>query len=137
MNPLRFIRRRRRGLVTQLLAMLGVVWLNMVLQPCLMAAEMDADMDMTGPCPHCPAPMTDDCDGAASNGCTYVDSVDYDGRSPHSKLAKKVDHGFGAIAAFPAPCSHPASRWATGPPRDADPHLPAPPINVLYCVYLN
>jgi len=135
MNPLREIRKRRRPLVTQTLAMLAAVWLNMVLQPCLMAAEMD--MDMTGPCPHCPAPVTDDCDGAASSGCTYVDRIDYDGRSPQSKLAKSVDHSFIAFAVLPEQYSHAGSSCATGPPRDADVHLPSPPLNVVYCVYMN
>ena len=135
MNPLRAIRKRRRSLTTRVLAMLGVVWLNMVLQPCLMAAEMD--MDMTGPCPHCPAPMTDDCDGAASNVCTYFDQVDYDGRSPHPKIVKKVDYGFVALAASPAEHLHSASTCATGPPPAAELHPPAVPIHILHCVYLN
>ena len=135
MNPLRALRKRRRPLAAQMLAMLGVVWLNMVLQPCLMAAEMD--MDMTGPCPHCPSTMTEDCAGATSNGCTYVDRIDYDGRGPHSKLAKKLDHFFITPTVLPIAYSHAASNCATGPPRDVGLHPPAPPLNVIYCVYLN
>lgn len=135
MNPLSAIRRRRRPLVIRVLAMLGVVWLGMVLQPCVMAGEMG--MDMTQPCPHCPAPMTDDCDGAASNVCTYFDWVDYDARSPHSTLSKKFDHTVIPVATSLPEYPHPTSICATGPPRDAGLELPAVPINVLYCVYLN
>lgn len=134
-NPFRALRRRRRPLVVQTLAMIGVVWLNMVLQPCLMAAEMD--VDMSRPCPHCPAPMSDDCDGAASNVCTYFDSVDYDGRSPLAKAAKKVHDTFLALAASPVERPYPASTSATGPPPAAEARPPAVPINVLHCVYLN
>lgn len=135
MNPLKAIRKRRRPLAAEVLTMLGIVWLNMVLQPCLMAGEMD--MDMSEPCPHCLASMTGDCDGAASSGCTYFDRVDHDGRSPHSKLTKKVDHSFVSLTALPAVYLYRASTSATGPPCDVDHRLPALAINVLHCVYLN
>jgi len=135
MNLLRALRKRRRPLTARILAMLGVVWLNMVLQPCVMAAQ--TDMSMPGPCPHCPAPMSEDCDGVPANVCTYFDQVDYDGRIPHPKIIKKVDYGFVAVAALPAAHLHSASACATGPPPDTELRLPAVPINVLHCVYLN
>jgi hypothetical protein len=107
MNPLQAIRKRRRRLVSQVLGGLAVVWLGMVLQPCLMAAEMAMD----GHCPHCPAPTAESCDGAVSNGCKYNDRVDYDGRSAYSKLAKKtLDHSpvlFAALAPKQLRCSRP------------------------------
>jgi len=135
MNLLRTLRKRRRPLAARILGMLGVVWLNMVLQPCVMAAE--TNMSMPGPCPHCPAPMSEDCGGGAANVCTYFDRVDYDGRILHRKVVKKVDYGFVTVAALPAEHLHPATVCATGPPPDAELHLPAVPINVLHCVYLN
>jgi hypothetical protein len=134
MNPLQAIRKRRRRLVSQVLGGLAVVWLGMVLQPCLMAAEMAMD----GHCPHCPAPTAEGCDGAVSNGCRYIDRVDYDGRSAYSKLAKKtLDHSPALFAALALEHVQPANACATGPPYGAARYLPSPPINVLYCVYLN
>ena len=100
MNPLRVLRKRRRPLAARRLAMLGTVWLNRVLQPCVMAAE--TDMSMPGPCPHCPAPMSEDCEGVPANVCTYFDQVDYDGRIPHPKTIKKVVDGFVQSAASAA-----------------------------------
>ena len=80
--------------------MLGAVWLNRVFQPCVMAAQ--TDMSMPGPCPHCPAPMSEDCEGVPANVCTYFDQVDYDGRIPHPKTIKKVVDGFVQSAASAA-----------------------------------
>ncbi len=129
MNLLQPIRERSRRWVPRLTGALAVVWMGMVLQPCLMAAEMDGD------CPHCPTPMQQDC---AAGACTYVDRVDYDGRTPQVKLANVLpdDHPvLLSILEIDLPLL--AGACSTGPPPDATSDLPTPPLNVLNCVYLN
>lgn len=141
MNLLQPIRNRSRRWVPRIMAPLAVVWLSMVVQPCLMAAEMDGQMDgamdgqMDGHCPHCPTPMQQDC---ASGACTYVDRVDYDGRTPQVRLANAPldDHPV-LFATLAAVFSLPTGACSTGPPLDATSDLPTPPLNVLFCVYLN
>lgn len=133
MNLLQPIRNRSRRWVPRVMAPLAVVWLSMVIQPCLMAAEMDGQMD--GNCPHCPTPMQQDC---AAGGCTYVDRVDYDGRTPQVRLANAQpdDHPV-FFATLAAGFSLPTGACSTGPPSDVAWDLPTPPLNVLFCVYLN
>jgi len=133
MNLLQAIRRRRRYLVSRVLGLLGAVWLGMVLQPCLMAAEMGMD-----DCPHCPMSMPDGCAGASSTDCNYVDRVDYDGRISKVKPGSPLpDHHMGFPAAVSAGFAVNARACATGPPADGAADKPTPPLNVLYCVYLN
>ncbi len=141
MNLLQPIRNRSRRWVPRVMAPLAVVWLSMVLQPCVMAAEMGGAMggamggQMDGNCPHCPTPMQQDC---AAGACTYVDRVDYDGRTPYVRLANTQpdDHPvLFATLATGLPLATDAC--STGPPLDATSALPTPPLNVLYCVYLN
>ncbi len=136
MNLLQAIRKRRRRWVSQVMGLLGVVWLSMVLQPCLMAADMGGMDGMGGDCPHCPTPMTQGC--GSSGECTYIDRVDYDGRTPHVKPANDLPDQnpelFGALA---TPIPLPGEVCATGPPSGAGPDLPTPPLNILFCVYLN
>ncbi len=137
MNLLQPIRERSRRWVPRLTGALAVVWLGMVLQPCLMAAEMHGGMDggMDGDCPHCPTPMQQDCGAGA---CTYVDRVDYDGRTPQVKLANVLpdDHPI-LLATLETDLPQLKSACSTGPPPDATSDLPTPPLNVLNCVYLN
>ena len=137
MNLLQPIRERRRRWVPRLMGTLAVVWMGMVLQPCLMAAEMHGGMDggMDGDCPHCPTPMQQDCGAGA---CTYVDRVDYDGRTPQVKLAnvQPDDHPV-LLPTLEIVLPLPTGACSTGPPPDATSDLPTPPLNVLYCVYLN
>ena len=79
--------------------------------------------------------MQQDC---ASGACTYVDRVDYDGRTPQVRLANAPldDHPV-FFATFAAGFSLPTGACSTGPPLDATSDLPTPPLNVLFCVYLN
>ena len=109
--------------------MLAVVWLGMVLQPCLMAAEMPANMD---DCPHCPMPMPED---SGAGACTYVDHVDYDGRTPHTKLVNEQADDHVVFLAAATDFQLPKHACGTGPPTAAL-DLPTPPLNVLFCVYL-
>ena len=137
MNLLQPIRNRSRRWVPRVMGPLAVVWLSMVLQPCVMAAEMGGAMggQMDGNCPHCPTPMQQDC---AAGACTYVDRVDYDGRTPYVRLANAQpdDHPvLFATLATGLPLA--TGACSTGPPLDSTSALPTPPLNVLYCVYLN
>ncbi len=137
MNLLQPIRKRSRRWVPRVMGPLAVVWLSMVLQPCVMAAEMGGAMggQMDGNCPHCPTPMQQDC---AAGACTYVDRVDYDGRTPYVRLANAQpdDHPvLFATLATGLPLA--TGACSTGPPLDSTSALPTPPLNVLYCVYLN
>ncbi len=141
MNLLQPIRNRSRRWVPRVMGPLAVVWLSMVLQPCVMAAEMAAEMggamggQMDGNCPHCPTPMQQDC---AAGACTYVDRVDYDGRTPYVRLANTQpdDHPV-LFATLTTGLPLATDACSTGPPLDATSALPTPPLNVLYCVYLN
>ncbi len=74
------LRKRRRTAISTL-AMFVVVWLNMALQPCLMAASpILPDGHEHGDCPHCPsmAALQADSDGS----CSFIDDFDFDGRDP-------------------------------------------------------
>ncbi len=137
MNLLQPIRNRSRRWVPRVMGPLAVVWLSMVLQPCVMAAEMGGAMGgaMDGNCPHCPTPMQQDC---AAGACTYVDRVDYDGRTPYVRLANTQpdDHPV-LFATLTTGLPLATDACSTGPPLDATSALPTPPLNVLYCVYLN
>ncbi len=133
MNLLQPIRRRSRRWVPRVMGPLAVVWLSMVFQPCLMAAEMGGQMG--GDCPHCPTPMQQDC---AAGACTYVDRVDYDGRTPQVRLANaQLDDHPVLFATLTTGLPLPTGACSTGPPSDATSDLPTPPLNVLFCVYLN
>ena len=111
--------------------MLAVVWLGMVIQPCLMAA------DMGDHCPGCPTPMTDGCAGVFE-GCTYIDPVDYDGRALYTKLTDRTpDENPALFATLAAQVPVPKNSCATGPPPGTEFDLLSPPLNVLFCVYLN
>ena len=137
MNLLQPIRQRSRRWIPRVMGPLAVVWLGMVVQPCLMAAEMDGAMggQMDGNCPHCPTPMQQDC---AAGTCTYVDRVDYDGRTPYVRLANaQLDDHPVLFATLATGLPRRTGACSTGPPPDATSDLPTPPLNVLFCVYLN
>ena len=77
-------RHRSHNLIRAVLALFVTVWLNMALQPCLMAAELVMpDEHSSGDCGHCPQTgyVIDD------DNCAYVDSYDFDGRLPSSLVA--------------------------------------------------
>ncbi len=132
MNLLQRLHKRCRRSVPPLMGMLAVVWLGMVLQPCVMAAEMNGD------CPHCPTPMEQGCGGGASEGCTYIDRVDYDGRTPQVKPPHEApDETPVFVAISAAPYALGMEICSTGPPPYATSDLPTPSLNVLFCVYLN
>ena len=124
------LRKRRRTAISTL-AMFVVVWLNMALQPCLMAASpILPDAHEHSDCPHCPemAMLAADGDGA----CSFIDDFDFDGRDPKTPDASLV-----------APM--PVSQW-TMPTAPRTTIIPAPlptvlvrdgpPLHLRHCVFL-
>jgi hypothetical protein len=124
-------RHKSHTLIRAVLALFVTVWLNMALQPCLMAAEPAMpDGHSPGDCVHCP--QTGDV--ADDDNCGYVDSYDFDGRLP----SLDFDHQTAVLVSTilwdellpvsgrPTPTGTVATR---GPPT-------GPPLNVLHCVYL-
>ena len=124
-------RHRSHNLIRAVLALFVTVWLNMALQPCLMAAELAMpDVHSSGDCVHCP--QTGDV--ANDDNCAYVDDYDFDGRLPNLDF----DHHtavvvstilwdeFLPVSARQLPKGTVSAR---GPPT-------GPPLNVLHCVYL-
>ncbi|MDH3645314.1 MAG: hypothetical protein OER80_00940 [Gammaproteobacteria bacterium] len=112
----------------QLLAVLAVVWLNMALNPCAMALGETEEHD----CPHCPP--VHHCDEQVNKRCTYVDTVDSDGRNHNGHVPDFSDPAYVLIVVPIAPdmsfalSLRPDVLHATGPP--------APPLYQTHCTYL-
>lgn len=139
------IRHNGRSRGTRAFGLFVAVWLNLALQPCAMALQAPAD---TG-CPHCPPAETHDhgmahagmqqqspCDDAGN--CSIDDSVSHDVRTGQVKLKHPA-------VELPAAIFTPDSGFATQPltgqclAPERDYHLAgaAPPLHVLFCVYLD
>ncbi len=126
------IRRRQKLWIPRFGAAMGIVWLSMLMQPCLMAMDHEQHN-----CPHCPPPMHEDCAGETTEDCGYSEGLDFDRRVSKTKFGGSSENlqlilnsscetpDFSSLSA--AHSSFP--RHATAPP--------GPPLNVLYCVYLN
>ena len=127
------------------LGLFAAVWLNLALQPCAMAYEVD-DHD----CPHCPPAATHDhgdrhdgmdhempcADGAAD--CAIDPDWSHDARGGKSKLKDAPADTPVAIVLVEL-ASEPISDGSTLPPSRCS-TLQAgapPPLHVLYCVYLD
>ena len=131
MNLLNPIRRRSRPVGRLILSAFMVVWLNMALQPCLMAATPltgHADPD----CPHCPEPASH-CDEDSAARCSWIDAYDFDGR-------QSAADAFGA-GAWLSPALYPAPE----PRVSAQPVCPRPPperpppdipLHLIHCIQL-
>lgn len=146
MSPLPVSRRKRNLRARSAVAFFAIVWLNLVLQPCAIA------FDGTEDCPRCP-PETEhsgmshhgDSHDSASTGipcatsssdCTFVDNYNHD-RGGYTKLKDAPNTASVAIVDTNLVPSN-VSRTM---PRNRNRHafIPpggAPPLNVLYCVYL-
>ena len=113
------------------LALFVMVWLNMAIQPCLMAAEalLPGQHD---DCSHCPEAQH--CSDIDESRCQFVGDYDYDGRAPaipdpHAAFLVSTL----PLSAEPAPERQAIDRWTrcgAGP----DPGLP---IYKRHCRYLN
>jgi hypothetical protein len=81
-NGLTWFRSRQRALTRGVLALFCLVWLQVALLPCAMAAVPDGMSDMPdGHCPYCPpAPSPGAADDAAPTACSYPDDPQVDTR---------------------------------------------------------
>ena len=144
---------KQRGIRTPwtrgVFGMFVVVCLNLALQPCAMAMGTEQDRD----CPHCPPSETQEHHGhhgvtveevdqtpcaSASDDCGLGDDLNYDGRNTQLKLKDlPVD--------APVAISNPIDIAAVARfvdlrgvcPTRSPPPDSFPPLNVLYCVYLD
>ena len=127
------VRLRQKGdwFARSAMALFAVVWLNMAMQPCLMAAEpLLPDEHQHGECPHCP-----DVSHCGDEGrCSYIGDFDFDGRVLSAGDVTPV-----FVAFLPATVQD-VSRVVDRPPdRYVNPQGPdpGPPIYVRHCSYLN
>lgn len=113
--------------------MFVVVWLNMALQPCLMAAgpALPASHEH-GDCPHCPQ---DAHHGQGDGGrCAYIEDFDFDGRAP------QLPDDTVSMAAVTAPdWQLPELRAETAPAATRTSALvrDGPRLHLRHCVFLN
>lgn len=108
-----------------------VAWLNLALQPCVMAMELDNDQN----CPHCPTEVSQDQPQAMD--CSYVDSYNYDSRNTQPKPNDLPQDAPVIVDNFVAACvsEFPPKVWLSAERSAA--HPGGPPLNILYCVYLD
>lgn len=124
-----------------------LAWLNLALQPCLMAMASTPEPAAAMPqvahehrrdCDHCP-PQTDhgalSCIGSAASACGVAPDYSNDARS---KLPEPKDMpAFVAIAALPPQVDAGIETDISKPPDWARLRFPGEPsLNVQFCVYL-
>lgn len=147
LNPLAKIRDRQIPWVRRTLGLFVVVWLNMALQPCAMAfADMQGrdclhcppshSMDMSSPVAHDEVPRDVPCMTQMSQ-CGVLDDYNLDGRTVQIKVKNTQSDIPAGIApalvtvpvlvSVPVSCRKVAASFRT---------VAAPPLNLLYCVYL-
>ena len=136
-----------------LLAVFVVAWLNLAVQPCLMAMEsMPESVVVSGQsahtehashspdhnCDHCPPTSSDHakvCASAAASDCGSIPDYNYDGRNGLSKL--KDIPAYVAIAEIVVPVEFTIPTSSQPPANCAAPKYPIePPRNVRFCVFL-
>lgn len=126
-----------------------IVCLNLALQPCAMAMGGEQDHD----CPHCPpselqghhghhGSMDDEVDqapcGLATDGCSLGDDLNYDGRNAQPKLKDlPTDFPLAISDLFVADIAARFVDLDRACPTRSPPPGSYPPLNVLYCVYLD
>lgn len=130
--------------------MFVVVWLNLALQPCAMATGVDDDHE----CPTCPPSHTREHDGhelspdamgehgvpcvMGETNCDLPDESNIDWRTGQIKLEDgPSDLAPAVVATAPWLTNMSAERVMLVTPFVADPPGTAPPLNILYCVYLD
>lgn len=131
------------------LGMFVVVCLNLALQPCAMAMGGDQDHG----CPHCPPPESQAHHGhhgstaeavdqthcaTVGDDCSLGDDLNYDGRNAQVKLKDLPIDTPLAIGDLFATAT--AARFVDVGgvyPTRSPPPASSPPLNVLYCVYLD
>jgi hypothetical protein len=109
-----------------------VAWLNLALQPCVMAMELDTNQD----CRHCPTEVSHDHNHNQATDCSYVDSYNYDGRSTEPKPNDlPQDAPIVVVDIFDLFASDFPPKVSVRTERSVA-HLGEPPLSILYCVYL-
>jgi hypothetical protein len=111
---------------------MGIVWLSILMQPCLMAMDHEQHN-----CPHCPPPIHEDCAGGGTiEDCGYLKGLDLDRRVSKTKFGEGSEDLQPALIST---CELPqfalvSVAHGNFPKSAAAP--PGPPLNVLFCVYL-
>ena len=132
MSVIRYHRQRRR-IASTALALFVAVWLNMAIQPCLMAAEpLLPASHAHDDCPHCPE--TDHCGDDNDARCTYIEGYAFDAREPATPEAKPA-FDF-VVATLPAGLAGGAAS-PRGPPTPPECLDPGPPRFLATCRFLN
>jgi len=113
-----------------------VVWLSMMLQPCLMGMELSSDHD----CPHCP-PQTAEhpCDTARdsiSEKCSFVDGYDYDGRLSSFKHSDISDQLPAIVSRLPLSALASPPKHTLWYRNHYQYSAHGPPLNLLNCTFL-
>jgi hypothetical protein len=131
----RFRRAGRRGAIG-VMSLFVTVWLNMAMQPCLMAAEpLLPEQHQDGGCPHCPPAIDSHCGEVEQGRCAFLDGFDFDGRQPADGSASlDLAHacaGAGFTVDFVPAVASPAYARDDGPPPTG------PPLFVRNCSFLN
>lgn len=136
-----------------LLALFVVAWVNLAVQPCLMAMEsVPESVVVSGQsahtehashspdhnCDHCPPASSDHakvCASAAASDCGSIPDYNYDGRNGLSKLEDIP--AYVAIAEIAVPVEFTIPTSSPLPANCAAPNYPIePPLNVRFCVFL-
>lgn len=135
------------------LGLLAVAWLNLAIQPCLMAMEATPDSVMDSvhaahsdhvvespdhDCHHCPPALNDHARACASTGsvnCSSVPELNNDGRNGPAKLKDLPTYVTIADTAMPfefdvSPESPPGRDYT------ALKYSSEPSLNIRYCVFL-
>ncbi|MGI9264739.1 MAG: hypothetical protein ACR2QU_07410 [Gammaproteobacteria bacterium] len=124
-------RHNSNSLARWALAMFVVVWLNMAIQPCLMAAEAILP-DQHDDCSHCPE--VQHCSDIDQRRCQFVGDYDYDGREP--AIPDPHPAFVASERLSPAEPRSPAQVFDHWVRQGAGPD-PGPPLYKRHCSYLN
>jgi hypothetical protein len=119
------------------------VWLNLVLQPCAMAF----DPPQGRPCPNCPPAHEQAMPAHRSHaaagvhcaslhaGCGDLRGISVDNRGDLPKIKPPGELPALILGDYPEPRVE-TIRYLPQPAKPRDGPAAAPPLNVLYCVYL-
>ena len=136
-NILRRLRAASSRLGSFAMIMVTAVWLNMAIQPCLMAAEplLPAQHHESG-CPHCPPTQAGHCgDEGPAGRCAFIDSLDFDGRQASNAAGTDLQP---AAMMLPSPAVVPAFTPERRLSMRTDRRPPAadPPLFITNCSFL-
>jgi len=139
------IRQQQQSWSRRALGLFMAVWLNLALQPCAMAFQVDDDRD----CPNCPpaqmqehAGMHGDMDHETPcadgvDDCSIADDLNHDGRGGQIKLKDLSNDIPLVIADIASQIRFQYPSNAISQPRYALRRSSAqPPLYVLHCIYL-